>query len=168
MGYPAAGLASLYRNPRSAVLGFLEKHHQRDWHIYNFCPLSENSYPHDVFYNQVSRFPFPDQYACKLLFVWARAQLTVIIIAIHRLLFVSFTQLPKGTKLRLQLQSLIPLFVNHITGYLASDPKHTAVIHCKAGKGRSGILIFLDSVLAFRTDLLLKRDDDLLLFAITP
>lgn len=63
MGFPAAGIASLYRNPRSAVLAFLERHHQRDWHIYNFCPVSENRYSQDVFHGQVSRFPFPDQCA---------------------------------------------------------------------------------------------------------
>ncbi|SPO28649.1 related to Phosphatidylinositol-3,4,5-trisphosphate 3-phosphatase PTEN [Ustilago trichophora] len=36
--------------------------------------------------------------------------------------------------------SLIPLFVADITEYLESDPDATAVIHCKAGKGRSGTM----------------------------
>lgn len=61
MGYPASGVESLYRNPRHAVLKFLEGHHGRSWHLYNFCPLSENTYDPAEFYNQVSRFPFPDQ-----------------------------------------------------------------------------------------------------------
>lgn len=61
MGFPASGFESLYRNPRSAVLHFLEKNHGRNFHIYNFCPVSENKYDSAAFYDQVSRFPFPDQ-----------------------------------------------------------------------------------------------------------
>lgn len=36
--------------------------------------------------------------------------------------------------------SLIPLFVADITDWLESDPDAVAVIHCKAGKGRSGTM----------------------------
>ncbi|SPC62765.1 related to Phosphatidylinositol-3,4,5-trisphosphate 3-phosphatase PTEN [Ustilago sp. UG-2017b] len=102
MGFPASGLQSLYRNKRSDVRRFLDKRHDDLYRVYNFCPVTENSYDADEFYGRVSRFPFPDHHVPPL--------------------------------------SLIPLFVADITDYLESDPDATAVIHCKAGKGRSGTM----------------------------
>ncbi|CBQ68371.1 related to Phosphatidylinositol-3,4,5-trisphosphate 3-phosphatase PTEN [Sporisorium reilianum SRZ2] len=102
MGFPASGVASLYRNKRSDVRRFLDKRHDDLYRVYNFCPLTENAYDADEFYGRVSRFPFPDHHVPPL--------------------------------------SLIPLFVADITEYLESDPDATAVIHCKAGKGRSGTM----------------------------
>ncbi|GAC74199.1 clathrin coat dissociation kinase GAK/PTEN/Auxilin [Moesziomyces antarcticus T-34] len=102
MGFPASGVQSLYRNKRSDVRRFLDKRHDDLYRVYNFCPLTENSYDPDEFYGRVSRFPFPDHHAPPL--------------------------------------SLIPLFVADITDFLESDPDATAVIHCKAGKGRSGTM----------------------------
>lgn len=102
MGFPASGVASLYRNKRSDVRRFLDQRHDDLYRVYNFCPVTENSYDADEFYGRVSRFPFPDHHVPPL--------------------------------------SLIPLFVADITEYLESDPDATAVIHCKAGKGRSGTM----------------------------
>ncbi|EST07994.1 Protein-tyrosine phosphatase, active site [Kalmanozyma brasiliensis GHG001] len=102
MGFPASGVASLYRNKRSDVRRFLDKRHDDLYRVYNFCPVTENSYDADEFYGRVSRYPFPDHHVPPL--------------------------------------SLIPLFVADITEYLESDPDATAVIHCKAGKGRSGTM----------------------------
>jgi hypothetical protein len=34
---------------------------------------------------------------------------------------------------------MLPRFVEHATAYLSGDPKRVVVIHCKAGKGRTGI-----------------------------
>ena len=36
---------------------------------------------------------------------------------------------------------LLPLAVREMTGWLAKDPENVAIIHCKAGKGRSGTLL---------------------------
>jgi phosphatidylinositol-3,4,5-trisphosphate 3-phosphatase/dual-specificity protein phosphatase PTEN len=36
--------------------------------------------------------------------------------------------------------SLIPMFVSDVTAWLAADQENVAVIHCKAGKGRSGTM----------------------------
>lgn len=102
MGFPASGVASLYRNKRSDVRRFLDKRHDDLYRVYNFCPVTENAYDADEFYGRVSRFPFPDHHVPPL--------------------------------------SLIPLFVADVTEYLESDPDATAVIHCKAGKGRSGTM----------------------------
>ncbi|PWN48289.1 hypothetical protein IE53DRAFT_319705 [Violaceomyces palustris] len=102
MGYPASGLASLYRNKRSDVRKFLNHRHEDRYRIYNFCPRTENVYDPGYFYDRVSRFPFPDHHAPPL--------------------------------------SMIPLFVADMTDWLESDPDSVAVIHCKAGKGRSGTM----------------------------
>ncbi|PWY99731.1 hypothetical protein BCV70DRAFT_145910, partial [Testicularia cyperi] len=102
MGFPASGVQSFYRNKRSQVRRFLDKRHDDLYRVYNFCPVTENSYDPDEFYGRVSRFPFPDHHVPPL--------------------------------------SLIPLFVADVTEWLESDPDAVAVIHCKAGKGRSGTM----------------------------
>ncbi|EPQ30962.1 uncharacterized protein PFL1_01151 [Pseudozyma flocculosa PF-1] len=102
MGFPASGVASLYRNSRSSVRKFLDHRHEDLYRIYNFCPRAENGYDADYFYDRVSRYPFPDHHVPPL--------------------------------------SMIPLFVADMTEWLESDPDNVGVIHCKAGKGRSGTM----------------------------
>lgn len=60
MGYPAAGVESFYRNSRKDAKRFLEHHHGKNYWVFNFCPLRENSYDSSVFDGRVSRYPFPD------------------------------------------------------------------------------------------------------------
>jgi phosphatidylinositol-3,4,5-trisphosphate 3-phosphatase/dual-specificity protein phosphatase PTEN len=60
MGYPAAGIESLYRNHQKHVKKFLDHRHGKNYWIFNFCPIRENSYEPDFFYGRVSRYPFPD------------------------------------------------------------------------------------------------------------
>ena len=36
---------------------------------------------------------------------------------------------------------LIASLCNNVTRFLVRNPKHTAAIHCKAGKGRTGLMI---------------------------
>ncbi len=66
MGFPASGVQSLYRNKRSDVRRFLDKRHDDLYRVYNFCPVTENSYDADEFYARVSRFPFPDHHVPPL------------------------------------------------------------------------------------------------------
>ncbi|CAD6887049.1 unnamed protein product [Tilletia controversa] len=66
MGFPAQGLAALYRNDRAQVLTFLNSRHGDKFRIYNFVPTWENSYDADYFGGRVSRFPFPDHHAPPL------------------------------------------------------------------------------------------------------
>ncbi|KAG8845151.1 Telomerase protein component 1 [Serendipita sp. 411] len=63
MGFPAAGLAGFYRNPREEVKRFLDTRHGDKYRVFNFCPTVENSYPSSTFYGRVSRYPFPDHHA---------------------------------------------------------------------------------------------------------
>jgi phosphatidylinositol-3,4,5-trisphosphate 3-phosphatase/dual-specificity protein phosphatase PTEN len=67
MGYPADGLASLYRNRRSDVVRFLEG--LSPFRIFNLVPRFENSYDGTEFLNplnggeaSVERFPWPDHH----------------------------------------------------------------------------------------------------------
>ena len=60
MGYPATGLEGLYRNRREDARRFLEHRHGKQFWVFNFCPVRENSYDASVFDGRVSRYPFPD------------------------------------------------------------------------------------------------------------
>ena len=60
MGYPATGLEGLYRNRREDAKKFLEHHHGKNFWVFNFCPIKENTYSASVFDGRVSRYPFPD------------------------------------------------------------------------------------------------------------
>ena len=60
MEYPASGIEGLYRNRREDAKKFLEHRHGKNFWVFNFCPIKENSYPASVFDGRVSRYPFPD------------------------------------------------------------------------------------------------------------
>ena len=60
MGFPAAGIEALYRNRREDAKRFLEHRDGKNFLVFNFCPIKENSYPASVFDGRVSRYPFPD------------------------------------------------------------------------------------------------------------
>ncbi|KAH9916723.1 phosphatases II [Epithele typhae] len=102
MGYPATGIEGLYRNRREDAKEFLEHRHGKNFWVFNFCPIKENSYPADVFDGRVSRYPFPDHHAPPL--------------------------------------AILPLIAREIRLWLDGSPNRVAVLHCKAGKGRSGTM----------------------------
>ncbi|KAF7300639.1 Phosphatases II [Mycena chlorophos] len=102
MGYPADGLESFYRNNRADAKRFLESRHGKNFWVFNFCPIRENSYDAAFFEGRVSRYPFPDHHAPPLAFM--------------------------------------PLVAREIANWLDGAPERVAVLHCKAGKGRSGTM----------------------------
>ncbi|KAF9561406.1 hypothetical protein CPC08DRAFT_707383 [Agrocybe pediades] len=102
MGYPASGIEGLYRNRREDAIRFLEHRHGKNFWVYNFCPIKENSYEADVFEGRVSRYPFPDHHAPPL--------------------------------------AIMPLVAREMHAWLSGSPERVAVLHCKAGKGRSGTM----------------------------
>ncbi|EIW77207.1 hypothetical protein CONPUDRAFT_139208 [Coniophora puteana RWD-64-598 SS2] len=102
MGYPAIGLEGLYRNRRDDAKKFLEHRHGKNYWVFNFCPVRENSYAPTVFDGRVSRYPFPDHHAPPL--------------------------------------AVLPLVAREMRAWLDGSPDRVAVLHCKAGKGRSGTL----------------------------
>ncbi|KAK7019030.1 phosphatases II [Favolaschia claudopus] len=107
MGYPAEGFESFYRNNREDAkrqVGpyFLEHRHGKNFWVFNFCPIRENSYSADFFDGRVSRYPFPDHHAPPL--------------------------------------AIMPLAAREMAQWLDGSPDRVIVLHCKAGKGRSGTL----------------------------
>ncbi|KAJ7716574.1 phosphatases II [Mycena maculata] len=102
MGYPAEGLESFYRNNREDAKKFLEHRHGKNFWVFNFCPLRENSYSASFFDGRVSRYPFPDHHAPPL--------------------------------------AIMPLAAREMADWLDGSPERVVVLHCKAGKGRSGTL----------------------------
>ncbi|TBU59352.1 phosphatases II [Dichomitus squalens] len=102
MGYPASGIEGLYRNRREDAKKFLEHRHGKNFWVFNFCPIKENSYPASFFDGRVSRYPFPDHHAPPL--------------------------------------AILPLVAREIRLWLDGSPERVAVLHCKAGKGRSGTM----------------------------
>ncbi|KAJ6486884.1 phosphatases II [Mycena sanguinolenta] len=102
MGYPAEGLESFYRNNRDDAKKFLEHRHGKNFWVFNFCPMKENSYPANFFDGRVSRYPFPDHHAPPL--------------------------------------AIMPLAAREMADWLNGSPERVIVLHCKAGKGRSGTL----------------------------
>ncbi|GLB39123.1 hypothetical protein LshimejAT787_0602850 [Lyophyllum shimeji] len=102
MGFPATGIEGLYRNRREDAKKFLETRHGKNFWIFNFCPIRENSYDASFFDGRVSRFPFPDHHAPPL--------------------------------------AIMPLVAREMRAWLQGSPERVAVLHCKAGKGRSGTM----------------------------
>ncbi|KAG1815038.1 uncharacterized protein BJ212DRAFT_1447384 [Suillus subaureus] len=103
MGYPAAGIESLYRNCREDAQRFLTARHGSDFWVFNFCPVRENFYDKSVFGGRVSRYPFPDHHTPPL--------------------------------------AVLPLVSREIHAWVTVSKDRVAVLHCKAGKGRSGTLV---------------------------
>ncbi|KAL5498509.1 TEP1 [Sanghuangporus vaninii] len=102
MGFPATGVEGIFRNRREDAKKFLDYRHGKNYWVFNFCPLRENSYPASFFDGRVSRYPFPDHHAPPL--------------------------------------AILPLFVREAHEWLSGSSDRVAVLHCKAGKGRSGTL----------------------------
>ncbi|KAF8499993.1 phosphatases II [Gautieria morchelliformis] len=102
MGFPAEGLEGFYRNKRGHAKRFLDHRHRDKYWIFNFCPLTENSYDAAIFYGRVSRYPFPDHHAPPL--------------------------------------AILALASREMRTWLSGSDDRVAVLHCKAGKGRSGTL----------------------------
>ncbi|KAJ6499724.1 phosphatases II [Mycena vitilis] len=102
MGYPAEGFESFYRNNREDAKKLLEHRHGKNFWVFNFCPIRENSYSASFFDGRVSRYPFPDHHAPPL--------------------------------------AIMPLAAREMADWLDGSPDRVIVLHCKAGKGRSGTL----------------------------
>ncbi|KDQ60191.1 hypothetical protein JAAARDRAFT_32572 [Jaapia argillacea MUCL 33604] len=102
MGYPATGIEAVYRNRREDARKFLEHRHGKNFWVFNFCPIRENSYDPGFFDGRVSRYPFPDHHAPPL--------------------------------------AMLALAAREMRLWLDGHPDRVAVLHCKAGKGRSGTL----------------------------
>nr|KAK5441116.1 Telomerase protein component 1 [Exophiala xenobiotica] len=99
-----------YRNPLDQLVAFLDRKHGQDWTIFEFR-AEGTGYPDSEVYNRIHHFPFPDHHPPP------------------------FALIP----------NIMAAMRNWIRGYdeqpddvLDHTNKRVAVVHCKAGKGRSG------------------------------
>ena len=121
MGFPASGAESLYRNDRGHVVSFLTKHHGQMIRIYNLCAEKGYEYsPKDVSPCSVARFPFRDHNVCG-------SMQTILGFCIDAALFLQRMD---------QYYSSLPFDKKQET---KGGP--VIAVHCKAGKGRTGMMI---------------------------
>ena len=111
MGYPAAGFYKLYRNDLSDVLKFFEKYHQSKVKIYNMC--------NDKFVD------------VNTLRLKAHGEEKRQI----KLAYFPMMDHNPGP-----LQMIVKFAIDAVL-YLARDRDNTIAVHCKAGKGRTGLAI---------------------------
>lgn len=111
MGYPSDDIEGIFRNPYSEVYRFLEERHEGHYKVYNLC--SERRYDPKKFHGRVARYPFEDHNCPSL--------------------------------------KLIHDFCKDVDAFVTQKPVDTncpddnannvAAIHCKAGKGRTGLMV---------------------------
>ncbi|BGO95111.1 hypothetical protein NBRC10512_006395 [Rhodotorula toruloides] len=115
MGYPATGTASLYRNKRSDVIRFLEPYAPH-YRIFNLCPLYENSYKASAFATDGASNE-------------EEAGEKVLGGPVERYPWPDHHPPPL---------SMVPVMATGAKRWYEKDERNVVVIHCKAGKGRSG------------------------------
>lgn len=119
MGYPSTGCESLIRNSLNDTKSFFSKYHPEGVKVYNLCLEKGRIYDKKLFNeipsnNMPCRFYGKKNYPCAL--------------------FPFKDHNPPPIKLILE-------FCIDISIFLTRNPKAVAAIHCKAGKGRSGLMI---------------------------
>ncbi|KAH1025938.1 hypothetical protein HUJ05_010546 [Dendroctonus ponderosae] len=154
MGYPASNIESVYRNNIEDVVKFLDQKHQDHYMIYNLC--SERSYDKTKFHNRVKDFPFDDHNPPKIQSVEPfcevviRLSLAVVLFCKGSLGAQSMDYMrkrlgPSGIRKLRPLTDAIepvqPVVDRDVQEWLAKDARNVAVVHCKAGKGRTGTMI---------------------------
>ncbi|KAJ3192104.1 hypothetical protein HK101_007054 [Irineochytrium annulatum] len=120
MGYPSENIEGLYRNRMKDVIRFLETVHKDKYKVYNLC--SEKSYPSSRFHDRG-----------KFISLGAALQTEAPLVA-------SF---PFRDHQAPPMSTLIP-FCEDVESWLTQQQpssSNVAVIHCKAGKGRTGVMI---------------------------
>ena len=99
-----------YRNPLDQLVSFLDRKHGEDWSIFEFR-AEGTGYPDSEVYNRVHHFPWPDHHPPP------------------------FAIIPN---LMAAMRNWIQRTDEETSEKGGSDKKRVAVVHCKAGKGRSG------------------------------
>ena len=102
-----------YRNPTDQLVKFLDYKHQADWSIFEFR-AEGTGYPDSEVYNRIHHFPWPDH---------------------HPPPFATIPALMASMRNWIQGESPHP---TKDEGSRKEPKRRVAVLHCKAGKGRSG------------------------------
>ena len=108
-----------YRNPIEQLVGFLDKKHGADWAVFEFR-AEGTGYPDEKVYGRVHHFPWPDHHPPPF-------RLIPNIMAGMR----NWIQ---GEEVEVDDKTNTELKTAEKTG----NKRRVAVVHCKAGKGRSG------------------------------
>lgn len=124
MGYPAEKLEGIYRNHIDDVVRMLESKHKDHYKIYNLC--SERSYDTQRFQRRVSSGPAFE-------FFFSRLAFELISIPNFQVAVYPFND-HNPPKIE-----LIQRFCEDVHSWLNEHRENIAAVHCKAGKGRTGI-----------------------------
>jgi len=124
MGYPAVGLEALYRNPAETVRAFLEGRHGGHYRIWNL--VSEREYGPGTFAGQIERFAWADHTPPPFAIV---SRIGAVQDRLH-------LEPPHYD----HTVQVLPL-CESMASWLGADSANVAVVHCKAGKGRTGTVI---------------------------
>ena len=123
MGYPSSRVEGVYRNHIEDVIKFLQQKHSNNYRVYNLC--SERKYDHSAFERaggEVREFPFDDHNAPPLKLMH---QFCLDVDS-----FLSQNNSDNNNNISDNNEN-----INE------NDNGRVAVIHCKAGKGRTGVMI---------------------------
>jgi hypothetical protein len=102
LGFPAAGVEHIFRNPRLEVKRFLDSKHKGRFKLFNFCVEPGRYYDPEIFENRVCRFPYRDHNVPHL--------------------------------------QVLDRFLKTAKSWLDEDAENVVALHCKAGKGRAGMM----------------------------
>ncbi|KAH7159722.1 hypothetical protein B0J13DRAFT_111513 [Dactylonectria estremocensis] len=121
-----------YRNPLDQLVTFLDSKHGEDWAIWEFR-AEGTGYPDDAVYNRIRHYPWPDHHPPPF-------RLVPMIMASMRN-WLHGGELHDSVATRKEHPSTSANAAVAVEGGLAMDDKkkkRVVVVHCKAGKGRSG------------------------------
>ncbi|CAM1503256.1 Fc.00g080320.m01.CDS01 [Cosmosporella sp. VM-42] len=117
-----------YRNPLDQLVKFLDSKHGEEWAIWEFR-AEGTGYPDEAVYNRVRHYPWPDHHPPPF-------RLVPMIMASMRnwLHGGDLEDRPAGDGRRMSLGQV----AGHVLHKEGKKKKRVVVVHCKAGKGRSG------------------------------
>ncbi|KAH6659308.1 hypothetical protein BKA67DRAFT_10242 [Truncatella angustata] len=121
-----------YRNPLDRLVAFLDEKHKDNWAIWEFR-AEGTGYPDDAVYNRIRHYPWPDHHPPPF-------RLIPLIMASMRN-WLEGNDLHDDTAARNAHKDKDSNLVGKVIGHWKDMNKNNPrviVVHCKAGKGRSG------------------------------
>ena len=134
MGFPCEGREELFRNPMSHVVRFFDTYHKKEFHVINLC--SERFYLPNRFGGKFDRFPFDDHNPCPLALLYDICENMY-----DKLVPSPRTDPRTGRLIEPQNPCLTPKCVIENVYSLQHTEFPVVAVHCKAGKGRTGLVI---------------------------